>query len=283
MSDVVRVTRAELAKLVRRPAAWVLLAAPLVLNSIFSYLVPYLSYRSGSTDVMDDLTPEQMLATTFPSELVPNTLGGFPVFAGALVLVLGAMVFGGEYGWGTVKTQFTQGPSRRAVVGGQLLCLAVAVAVGVVVLFAVSALTSWGIALAESGPVAWPALGDLAAGIGAGWLIMMMWASLGAALGVLLRSVALPVGLGVVWVLGIENLVSAMAASVLDALEPLRDVLPGVNAGSLVSAVVPQEIVDAPPGVTTSVEGTRAVLTLACYVLACVALSLWASHRRDVT
>ena len=83
--------------------------------------------------------------------------------------------------------------------------------------------------------------------------------------------------------LGIENLVSAMAASVLDALEPLRDVLPGVNAGSLVSAVVPQEIVDAPPGVTTSVEGTRAVLTLACYVLACVALSLWASHRRDVT
>ena len=56
-----------------------------------------------------------------------------------------------------------------------------------------------------------------------------------------------------------------------------------MNAGSLVSAVVPQEIVDAPPGVTTSVEGTRAVLTLACYVLACVALSLWASHRRDVT
>ena len=172
----------------------------------------------------------------------------------------------------------------RAVTAGSgrrpLLCLAVAVAVGVVVLFAVSALVG---NRACGAKVAWPALGDLAAGIGAGWLIMMMWASLGAALGVLLRSVALPVGLGVVWVLGIENLVSAMAASVLDALEPLRDVLPGVNAGSLVSAVVPQEIVDAPPGITTSVEGTRAVLTLACYVLACVALSLWASHRRDVT
>ena len=157
MSDLIRVATAELAKLVRRPAAWVLMAAPLVLNSIFSYLVPYLSYRSGSRDVMEELTPEQMLATTFPSELVPNTLGGFPVFAGALVLVLGAMVFGGEYGWGTVKTQFTQGPSRRAVVGGQLLCLAVAVAVGVLVLFAVSALTSWTIAVAEDGPVSWPA------------------------------------------------------------------------------------------------------------------------------
>ena len=54
----------------------------------------------------------------------------------------------------------------------------------------------------------------------------------------LLRGVALPIGLGVVWVLGIENLVSGMAESVLSALQPLRDVLPGVNAGSLVTAVM---------------------------------------------
>ena len=44
MCDIVR---AELFKLAKRPAAWVLLAAAAVLNQIFSYLVPYLSYRSG--------------------------------------------------------------------------------------------------------------------------------------------------------------------------------------------------------------------------------------------
>ena len=35
-----------------------------------------------------------------------------------------------------------------------------------------------------------------------------MWATLGAMLGVVLRGVALPIGLGVVWVLGVENLIS---------------------------------------------------------------------------
>jgi len=40
-------------------------------------------------------------------------------------------------------------------------------------------------------------------GFGAGWLILVVWGSLGAVLGVALRGVALPIGLGVVWVLGI--------------------------------------------------------------------------------
>jgi ABC-type transport system involved in multi-copper enzyme maturation permease subunit len=283
MSDLIRVTRGELAKLARRPAAWVLLAAPLILNEVFGYLIPYLSYRSGDSDLNEDLSPEQLLATTFPSELVPNTLGGFPVFAGALALVFGALVFGGEYGWGTVKTLFTQGPSRLAVVGGQLLALGVAIAVGLLVMFGVGAVTSLAIATAENGSTSWPAFTDLLAGMAAGWLILFMWASLGAVLGVLLRSVALPVGLGVVWVLGVENLVSAMASSVLEALEPVRDLLPGVNAGSLVSAVVPQEIVDAAPGVTTSVDGWRALLTVTAYVVVAGVVTLVVSRRRDVT
>jgi ABC-type transport system involved in multi-copper enzyme maturation permease subunit len=254
-----------------------------MLSEIFGYLVPYLSYRSGDSDPAEGLSPEQVLATTFPSELVPNTLGGFPVFAGALALVLGALVFGGEYGWGTVKTLFTQGPSRQAVVSGQLLALALAVGFGVLVMFGVGALTSMGIAAAENGPMDWPGLVDAGAGVAAGWLIMSMWAALGAVLGVVLRSVALPVGLGVVWVLGVENLVSAMAGTVLEALEPVRDLLPGVNAGSLVSAVVPREIVDPPPGVTSSVDGGQALLTVACYLVACAAAAIWISHRRDVT
>ena len=37
---------------------------------------------------------------------------GLPMFGGALVMVLGAIVAGNGYGWGTWKTVFTQGPSR---------------------------------------------------------------------------------------------------------------------------------------------------------------------------
>ena len=57
----------------------------------------------------------QLLASTLPDQLVANMLGGFPVFAGALALVFGALVFGSEYGWGTVKTLLTQRPGRGAV------------------------------------------------------------------------------------------------------------------------------------------------------------------------
>lgn len=275
--------RAELLKLRKRSAVWVLLAAAAVLSLTFGYLIPYLSYVTGdASSVAGNVPRDQVLASTLPDQLVINTVGGFPIFAGALALVLGALVFGGEYGWGTVKTLLTQRPGRLSVLSGQLVALGVALLVGVAVLFALSAATTLGIALVEGQPARWPGAADLAEGFGIGWLVLFMWASLGAVLGVTLRSVALPIGLGVVWVLGIENLISAMAGSVLTALQPLRDVLPGVNSGSLVSAVLPDRVIDPPPGVVSTVAESRALVTLLCYCLVCAALAAWAARRRDV-
>lgn len=284
MSDVVNVTRAELFKLVRRPAAWTLLAAAAVLSQVFGYLIPYLSYAGGESGPMEGVPRESILASTLPDQVVANTLGGFPVFAGALALVLGALVLGSEYGWGTVKTVLTQRPGRMAVLAGQGLALAVSVAFGVLVLFVLGFASSTAIAVAEERTVAVPPLADLLTGYGAGVAIMLMWAALGGTLGVLLRGVALPVGLGVVWVLGVENLVAGVASSVLTALEPLRDVLPGINAGSLAAAVMPQRPpgVDSPPGVNTDVADGRALLTIGCYIAACLVVTAWRYRRSDV-
>ncbi len=259
-----------------------LLAAVVILNLIFSYLIPYLSYAGGN-DLDAGKTPADLLASTLPPQLIGNLLSGFPVFAGALALVFGALVTGGEYGWGTVKTQLTQRPSRGAVLGGQLLALTVATLAAVARPAGLRRLGRGGPSpSSHSRALAFPSLGVVLQGIGAGWLILLMWALLGAALGVLLRGVALPIGLGVVWVLGIENLVSGMASSVLSALQPLRDVLPGVNAGSLVTAVMPARVLDAPPGVNSSVAEGRALVTLACYVIACTAAAFVVVRRRDV-
>lgn len=284
MSEVINVARAELFKLVRRPAAWTLLAASAVLSQVFGYLIPYLSYAGGDSGPMEGASKESILASTLPDQLVSNTLGGFPVFAGALALVFGALVFGGEYGWGTVKTVLTQRPGRTAVIGGQFVALTVATAVGVLILFALGSLSSMGIALAQDRSIDFPSLGDLALGYGGGLAIMLMWASLGALMGVLLRGVALPIGLGVVWVLGVENLITGVSSSVLTALQPLRDVLPGVNAGSLASAVMPARPtgIDAPPGMNSYVADGRALVTVACYVAVCLAVAMWSYRRRDV-
>ena len=119
-SPVLSTAAAELLKLARRPAAWVLLAAAAILNLIFAYLIPYLSYSSGGGGGMSDgATPQQQLASTLPDQLVATTISGFAVFAGALALVLGALMFGGEYGWGTVKTMLTQRAGGATVLFGR--------------------------------------------------------------------------------------------------------------------------------------------------------------------
>ena len=284
MSDVVNVARAELFKLVRRPAAWTLLAAAALLSQVFGYLIPYLSYAGGDSGPIEGASKEAILASTLPDQIVASTLGGFPVFAGALALVFGALVLGSEYGWGTVKTMLTQRPGRTALLAGQAVALVVSVAVGVLVLFVLGAISSMAIALGQDQSTAFPSFLDLLGGYVAGVAIMLMWAGLGGALGVVLRGVALPIGLGVVWVLGVENLIAGVASSVFTALRPLRDVMPGINAGSLASAVMPSRPagIEPPPGVNSDVADGRALITVACYVVVCLAVALWTYRRRDV-
>jgi ABC-2 type transport system permease protein len=276
---------AEILKLRKRPATWVLLGVVLGLTQLFGYVLPYSSWLTGDQNVQTQgLDPQTVLAGTLPGELVPTSLGGFPVFAGALALILGALAAGSEYGWGTMQTALTQRPSRLGVYGGKLLALAASTLFVVLATFALNATVAAVIAAVESQPLDYPSLAELARGVGSGWLIMGMWCGLGALLGFAFRGVALPVGLGVVWVLGIESLVSAVADSLLTSLQPLRDLLPGVNAGSLVWSLAPGggSSGDAPPGVVDAVTGGQATLALTVYVAAFAVIGALLVRRRDV-
>lgn len=277
---------AEILKLRKRPATWVLLGVTLALELLFGYLLPYSSWVTSDQNFQTQgLDPQAVLSGTLPAELVPTSLGGFPVFAGALALILGALAAGSEYGWGTMQTALTQRPTRLAVYGGKLAALAAATLAVVLAVFAVNAVTAGLIATLESRPLDYPSLAALAEGVGSGWLIMGMWCGLGAVLGFAFRGVALPVGLGVVWVLGVENLVSAVADSLLTGLRPLRDLLPGVNAGSLVWSLAPGGGAsgEPPPGVIDAVSGGRASIALATYVLGFAVAGALLARRRDVT
>ncbi|HEX5882318.1 MAG TPA: ABC transporter permease [Actinomycetota bacterium] len=277
---------AEILKLRKRPATWVLLGVTLALELLFGYLLPYSSWVTSDQNFQTQgLDPQAVLTGTLPAELVPTSLGGFPVFAGALALILGALAAGSEYGWGTMQTALTQRPTRLAVYGGKLAALAAATLAVVLAVFAVNAVTAGLIATLESRPLDYPSLAALAEGVGSGWLIMGMWCGLGAVLGFAFRGVALPVGLGVVWVLGVENLVSAVADSLLTGLRPLRDLLPGVNAGSLVWSLAPGGGAsgEPPPGVIDAVSGGRASIALATYVLGFAVAGALLARRRDVT
>ena len=153
MADLIAVTRAEIAKLTRRPATWVLLAAAIALNQAFGFLIPYISYRTGSSGEMTNgASPTALLASTLPDQVIVNTTAAYPVFTGALALVLGALVTGGEHATGTLKTLLTQGPGRITVFLGQLVAAVIVVGAGVLVMFATSAASSALIAAIEDAP-----------------------------------------------------------------------------------------------------------------------------------
>ncbi|HJY25940.1 MAG TPA: ABC transporter permease [Actinomycetes bacterium] len=274
---------AELFKIVKRPAVWVLLAAWLVANQVFSFVIPYLSYRGSSTppEAAAGRTPDEILADALPANLVENAIAGLPLFGGALLLVLGGLVMGSEYGWDTLRTMFTQRPRRLAIFGGKLIALGVVVTALVLATFAADAATSWGLATVESAPTNWPSLGDLAVGIAAGLLIAGTWTAVGVVLAVLLRGTALPIGLGLVWLLALENLIRG-AAALLDVFDTVQKALPGVNAGSLVAELVSASG-EGTPGVSAVVGGGQAAAVLAAYAVVGLGAAAITLQRRDVT
>jgi ABC-2 type transport system permease protein len=267
---------AEIARVVRRPANWLLLAVGVVLSLTFAYLVPYAGYAGGTQGPPGS---DRGLATMLPEQFVGNAVGGMPVFVGALALIFGVLVVGSEYGWQTWKTVLAQGPSRTRVYAAKLVAVASGVLVLVLALFGTAASASAVVAALEGQAMVWPSVPDVLVGIGAGWLVTMMWAGLGVLLGVALRGVALPIGLGLVWLLAVQNLLAAIAAPLVDWIAQMQKGLPGPNAGSLVAALGAGSDT---PGVAALVDGGQATLVIAGYLLAFVVAGAWLLSRRDI-
>ncbi|WP_158883155.1 ABC transporter permease [Amycolatopsis anabasis] len=277
--------RAELLVLRKRPAVWVLLAAELALSLTFAYLLPITGYLSGRGSPGNGFaTPEAYLAAALPDQLVPNTLGGMPLFGGALALIFGVLVAGSDYAWDTVKTRATQLRSRAQIGTAKLAGVAIGTLIAVVAAFAAGAVCSGLVAVTTGHPARWPDVAALLTGIGGGWLVLTMWAFCGAALGYLFRTVALPIGLGLVWIMGVENLITNVLGGQVSWLEPVRKVLPAADAGSVVGAIVRGTDLGAPPpGINFLSGGTQAVVILVAYLLAFAAVSLVTLRRRDIS
>lgn len=268
---------AELFKLRKRPAVWVVAAVWLGLLLMFTELLPYISYRSAA----NARQAERLLADLLPAKLPGHAIGGYPMWGGALIVVLGALCLGSEYGWGTLKTMLANRPGRLTVYLAQLGALATALAMLVVVAFALCALCSVLIANSAGASLDLPATGDVARAMGAGWLVLWMWCLFGVALAIALRGTALSIGLGLVWVMAIENLIRA-TAPLIDVLGKLEKALPGVNAGALVAALGGGQGGGGYTGVSNLVSGGQGTWVVALYVVFFATAGALVLRRRDV-
>lgn len=267
--------RAEAAVQLRRPANWLLLATAAALTLTFGYVIPYTGYRGGSGGP-GSVTLDRLLPASFPDAAI----GGLPVFIGALALIFGVLVAGSDYGWQTWKTLLVQRPSRAGVLAGKLGTIAGGVLLLVVSLLAFCALASVAIAGVEGAGAAWPPVSEILANLGAGWLIGFMWAMVGVALAIGMRAVALPVGIGLVWMLAIQNLITDLAAPLLGWVDAAQKFLPGPAAGSLAATL---GVSRATPGIVELTGQLESVLVLVAYLVVSAAVAMALLARRDLT
>ena len=172
--------RAELLVLRKSKVAWALVLTAPALTLVTSYLFGFLDYI-GDTPAMyaQQGTPAQHLPALLPSQFVISALEQLSFTAP--FIVLGAVIAGGDWGGGTIRTSLLAGPGRVRTFAGQALAILIACAASVLVTFALAALACvairWYAGPGAPGAVgngafpAWSVIGD---GLGAG-LAIKLW------------------------------------------------------------------------------------------------------------
>ncbi len=218
-----------------------------------------------------------LLASLYPDQFVLNVLGaGFPLGA-ALAIVLGAIVAGSEFGWGTVKTSFTQGPGRLTVWAGRTIVFVGWMFILTTVLFAVGAAASSFIAVAEGHAISWPAVDQVARAFGAIWLILSANGAIGLALGATIRQSAAALGVGLVYLLSVEGLVLRFVDSLNGgAYQWIGKLFVDQNAGALLQSF-------RPAGPAPIVSAEQATLVMLVWFAGLIVVAGAFLRARDVT
>lgn len=188
-------------------------------------------------------------------------------FAGLLVLVLAIVTFTGEFSRGTLRTVLMREPRRLRLLAGKMV--AIMGAAGLVL--ALAAVLTWGASLVMAATqgvstAEWftlDALGENLADYGTAVVTVSGWATLGMALGMILRSTPLALAVGVAWAGPLEHIT-------VDSWSAAGRWFPGLLLEALAA------------GGTDTVSLARAAGLVAVYVaLAAVAAAL-VLRRRDI-
>jgi ABC-2 type transport system permease protein len=216
------------------------------------------------------------LASLYPDHFVNNVMGaGFPLGA-AMAIVLGAILAGSEYSWGTLKTLFTQRPGRLTTWVGRLVVFSLWMGILTAILFAIGAGYSTLIASANSHSIAWPTFEAIAEGFGAIWLIFIVNGTIGMALGVVVRQSAAAIGIGVVYLLSIEIIAVRFIDQVSNGdYKWIGNLFVGQNSTALIGHLANVK------GITISTE--QSLLVLFGWLIAMLIVSAGLQRVRDVT
>src|SRR3977135_112868 len=165
------VFRGELFKVWRRPGIWVLISVRLLLAILIGYAITWLIYPFPPPGSSQGLPPGTTLAdfkvALYPQNFVKQTLSQWGVLGGVFALIVGVLLQGSEYGWGTIKTLYTQRYGRLTMLFGKLAPMLVVVLVIAIGLFAVDGACSWVVAQLDGKASSFPLADVIAKAIAA--------------------------------------------------------------------------------------------------------------------
>jgi len=288
---------AELLKLYKRPAVLIIAAVWLVFVILLAYALPYALFANlpqpePSEDVPAEMQAEmqaqseaasdQLMSQLYPETLVAYVLSNISGTGGTLALILGALVVGSEYSWGTLKTVLSQRPGRLVAFSAKMLALGTTLVLFVVLAFVISTICSLIVAGIQGATVDLPSLVELLEGMGAGAVILAVWAALGVFLATLFRSTALAIGLGLFYALALEGLVFGLPIP-NESFQDARRFFLGQNSHFLADSFAGSSLQQpfAPPG--PDVGAAQAALVLCIYLAVFVLVAALAFQQRDVT
>ena len=279
--------RAELLVLRKSRVAWALVLVAPLLVLVQVYLFQFLTYL-GLTPAMYATygSPAQNLPSLLPSQFAIQAVNQLSFTAP--FSLLGAVIVGGAWGRGTLRTALLQGQGRARCFGGQVLAIMTACAASVLASFALAALASVAIrgyvggALAGGAAGAFPSVIVMAQAVGAGLLIGLAYGALGIALGTLFRSAAGGVAAALIWYAIADGFLFELSLNAGGWFQHLYNVMPGASLITLTS------MFGSPGGGAASatyqpVSPWNAAEILAGYAVAFPILALILVLRRDIT
>jgi ABC-2 type transport system permease protein len=221
------------------------------------------------------------LLTLYPDQVVNNVMGaGFPLGA-AIAIVLGALIAGSEYSWGTMKTTLTQGPGRLTTWFGRVVAFEAWMGIMTLILFVVGAACSVVVASFQGDAITAPALIDIAKGFGTIWLVFAVNGAIGLALGVLIRHSAAALGVGLIYVLAVEVIAVRFIDSINSgAYNWIGKLFVNQNATALTQSFTSPAF---GRSLAPSIGAEQAVLVLFAYLAGLVILAAALIRQGDVT
>ena len=261
-----RTFKAELLKL-RRRRTLIFAALGALAFSLITTIAVVLSAEPAATSgpVRDGRAPTIESLSGSGGIAEPFSIG--VSFLGILVLVLFIANFAGEFSQGTFRTLLMRQPRRLGLLAGKLAALLVFAAGALLLaeLFSIAA----ALILAPSQDIAtssWlsvDGLGEAASTYATALLGIGAWATLGASLAVLVRSIPIALGIGIAWSGPFEHIT-------MDVWDAATQWFPGL----LLEAWA--------VGGTTDVSASRAALMLCLYVAIAAVAAGAAFRRRDL-